>query len=61
VTKRKLVTNISKNSSLNGGHALLCTKVAKENFGLVGALDVRQGNPKEQCLTAIFHNLVAGI
>jgi hypothetical protein len=38
VVKRKLVTNISKKSSLNRDHDLLCLKVAKEDFGPVGAL-----------------------
>jgi hypothetical protein len=39
--KRKLVTNKStlcKKSSLKRGHDLLCSNVAKENFGPVVAL-----------------------
>jgi hypothetical protein len=40
VAKRKLVTNVSKNSSLERGCDLLCSEVVKEDFCLVGALVV---------------------
>jgi hypothetical protein len=35
VVKRKLVINISKNSSSKKGHDLSCSKVAKEDFGQI--------------------------
>jgi hypothetical protein len=39
VAKRKLVTNISQNSSLTKGCDLCHSKVAKEDFGPVGVLN----------------------
>jgi hypothetical protein len=38
LAKRKLVTNISKICSLEKGCDLHCSKVAREDFGSVGAL-----------------------